>query len=484
MNINKRVGMLCAFIWTGLTLAGHGAVVPVSGGGEGVLSAAIGNAAPGDIIEIQDSLVYSETHAIQSQWKAGMTLCAKTGQMPVINMEQKEAWGGLAPAADGVQIGTNEGGPLIMRSRQDGIYCITSNTMPNGATLRIEHCVFTGADANGQNQWKGGGLITNNATNSTTIVDNCDFFDIASGSNNPFAVYSCPAANTGATLNIKNCRFGASIEGGACQYIYNPNAGCTVNVDGTTFKYGGRHITISAGTVNATHSTFEKAGEWSIFIHPNSPTVNLSYCAFWNCCSSSFIYLTEEPSAAPILNVDHCDFAGDIGLQPGAKLWSDGNSRACTQVTNCMVNEIALLSMGAAQADTVNRNSNVYDFEVDPTWHMVTLYNSPPTGGVWPGDGMMIPGKERFSGLPLPALVSVHLSGDAAIGGLRLNPLKAYYVYDISSECLVGRMNGSACLQEVLQPGEIRLFSIREAQDHPQFLSLKHAINQRGAPSI
>jgi len=100
----------------------------------------------------------------------------------------------------------------------------------------------------------------------------------------------------------------------------------------------------------------------------------------------------------------------------------------------------------------------VYDFEVTPQWHQLTLYNQTE------------PSREETFSVPL--------SGDTADGALGLDPKKEYYVYDFWNDRFVGRLKGSDRLVERLRPGEARMLSVHEVEPNPQFLSTNRHLMQ------
>jgi len=100
----------------------------------------------------------------------------------------------------------------------------------------------------------------------------------------------------------------------------------------------------------------------------------------------------------------------------------------------------------------------VYDFEVSPEWHQVTLYNTTdPT---------------------VPLRLEVPLSGERADGTLGLDPSRSYYVYDFWNDRLVGKLAGTGRLVQELRPGEARMLSVHAVEDHPQFISTNRHIMQ------
>jgi hypothetical protein len=100
---------------------------------------------------------------------------------------------------------------------------------------------------------------------------------------------------------------------------------------------------------------------------------------------------------------------------------------------------------------------SVYDFEVNPQWHQVTLYN---------------PDKER------PKLVGIDLSGPRIAGSLGLKPDREYYLFDFWNHRLIGKRSGGSRLEQSLRPGEARMISVRECLDHPQVVSTDRHVMQ------
>jgi len=99
----------------------------------------------------------------------------------------------------------------------------------------------------------------------------------------------------------------------------------------------------------------------------------------------------------------------------------------------------------------------IYDFEVSPAWHQLTLYNT-----------------EYENKMD----IDITLSGNTAEGGLGLNPNKGYYAYDFWNDAFVGKISGNNKLSQQLRPGEARMISIHEAREHPQFISTNRHIMQ------
>ena len=99
----------------------------------------------------------------------------------------------------------------------------------------------------------------------------------------------------------------------------------------------------------------------------------------------------------------------------------------------------------------------VYDFAVNPDWHQLTFFNPDF--------------KSR-------ADVSAPLSGEAAAGGLGLDPAASYYAYDFWNDTCVGRFRGSDVLAQTLRPGEARMMSVHKVLACPQFLSANRHLMQ------
>ncbi len=99
----------------------------------------------------------------------------------------------------------------------------------------------------------------------------------------------------------------------------------------------------------------------------------------------------------------------------------------------------------------------VYDFEVSPSWHQLTFFN---------------PDNDKTMD------IDVKLAGSTAEGRLGLNRVQDYYVYDFWNDRFVGKVAGSGKLSQTLRPGEARMMSVHQAEDHPQFISTNRHIMQ------
>ena len=99
----------------------------------------------------------------------------------------------------------------------------------------------------------------------------------------------------------------------------------------------------------------------------------------------------------------------------------------------------------------------VYDLRVDDGWHQLALFNFDTANA---------------------ATVGVQLAGDTAFGALGLDSSKQYYVYDFWNDELVGKFSGAARLEQRLRPGEARMMSVRQVEDHPQWIATDRHLMQ------
>lgn len=119
----------------------------------------------------------------------------------------------------------------------------------------------------------------------------------------------------------------------------------------------------------------------------------------------------------------------------------------------------------------------VFDFAVNPDWHLLTFYNTAVQEGQWSGDWNVLTHKGD-SVVPAPATVSVSLSTPPAFGGLGLDPDAHYYIYDFWNNRMVGKFKGSDELTQNLRPGEARTMAVHKVQPNPQFVSTNRHIMQ------
>ncbi|MBK7711967.1 MAG: hypothetical protein IPJ37_14120 [Bacteroidales bacterium] len=103
----------------------------------------------------------------------------------------------------------------------------------------------------------------------------------------------------------------------------------------------------------------------------------------------------------------------------------------------------------------------IFDYEVNPGWHQLTLYN-PNLDSTNNDDGT------KF----------VELGRSLNEGGLGLDPDKEYFLYDYWNDKFVGRFYGSDNVVQELRPGETRMISIHAIEENPQFISTNRHIMQ------
>lgn len=108
-------------------------------------------------------------------------------------------------------------------------------------------------------------------------------------------------------------------------------------------------------------------------------------------------------------------------------------------------------------AFTFTEHPRVYDFDVTPEWHQVTLFN---------------PSTENELSL------EVQLSGDRVEGALGLDAATRYHIYDFWNEAYGGCVDGSDAMAHSLRAGETRMLSVHAVQPNPQFISTNRHIMQ------
>ena len=104
---------------------------------------------------------------------------------------------------------------------------------------------------------------------------------------------------------------------------------------------------------------------------------------------------------------------------------------------------------------------HIFDYEVNPGWHQLTLYNS-----------------NQDSLKQHPNSFEVNLGASLNEGGLGLMTDKNYYLYDFWNDNLIGKFNGKEVLKQKLRTGETRMISIHTEENHPQFISTNRHIMQ------
>jgi hypothetical protein len=105
----------------------------------------------------------------------------------------------------------------------------------------------------------------------------------------------------------------------------------------------------------------------------------------------------------------------------------------------------------------------IYDFEVNPSWHQLSLYNYEEDTNISQSS------KNDFT---------VWIGKSLNEGGLGLDSLRQYYAYDFWNNCLAGIINGNEPFRQTLRPGETRMISLHAKEVFPQFISTNRHIMQ------
>ncbi len=103
----------------------------------------------------------------------------------------------------------------------------------------------------------------------------------------------------------------------------------------------------------------------------------------------------------------------------------------------------------------------IYDFEVTPSWHQLTLYN-------YNMDSAHTE-KNEFT---------IYLNRSLNEGGLGLDRNKQYYAYDFWNDRLIELLDGDKEFRQTLRPGESRMISLHAKEENPQFISTNRHIMQ------
>ena len=122
----------------------------------------------------------------------------------------------------------------------------------------------------------------------------------------------------------------------------------------------------------------------------------------------------------------------------------------------------------------------VYDYQIQPDWHILTLYNYAIAGEQWPTDVMAYwyEGKQFNPKKMIEDEVIVPLGNHTDDGGIALDHQKLYYVFDFWNWKFVGKIAGGAVLKQTLRPGEARVMAIHGVSPVPQFLSTNRHLYQ------
>jgi hypothetical protein len=122
------------------------------------------------------------------------------------------------------------------------------------------------------------------------------------------------------------------------------------------------------------------------------------------------------------------------------------------------------LPKSARPVDAFNKGfpvPGIFDYEVNPNWHQLTLYNHNSDSTNSDAD-----------------FVALELGNSLNEGGLGLDTEKEYFLYDFWNDKFLGRYYGSDLLIQELRPGETRMISIHAAEKYPQFISTNRHIMQ------
>jgi hypothetical protein len=119
----------------------------------------------------------------------------------------------------------------------------------------------------------------------------------------------------------------------------------------------------------------------------------------------------------------------------------------------------------------------VYDFVVNPKWHQLTLFNTALKNGRWQKNWHEIH-NDAYKIEQASSTIAVKLSSPNVDGGLGLDENKAYYLYDFWNNHYIGKLSGADSLLQTLRPGEARMISVHELENHPQFISTNRHIMQ------
>ena len=103
----------------------------------------------------------------------------------------------------------------------------------------------------------------------------------------------------------------------------------------------------------------------------------------------------------------------------------------------------------------------IYDFEVNPSWHLLTLYNHNTDTTKTEGSDFV-----------------VYLGKSLNEGGLGLDSSKYYYAWDFWNNRLAAQIEGNKPLRQTLRAGEARMIALHAKTNHPQFISTNRHLMQ------
>ena len=115
-----------------------------------------------------------------------------------------------------------------------------------------------------------------------------------------------------------------------------------------------------------------------------------------------------------------------------------------------------IVSPRPIDAFTGVKDPKIYDLELTPDYHVLTLFNTEKEAGE----------------------VSVSLKNARVDGGLALDPSASYYAYDFWGDCLVGKFSGSDCISKKMNSLESVVYALRKVEDNPQVISTNRHILQ------
>lgn len=276
---------LVALMVLGAMGVNAGVVIPVSGGGTNVIGTALAGAAIGDIVEIQDSLVYNEATWVYTL--DGKTVRALGGQTPTIVCTGSGAFNGLLDYAgvQNAQLGSNAGGRITIQGNtvDDGVI-IALALGAGGGTLRLENLRILGGAG-------GGVLVINTPT----------------------------GGGTGGTIWINNCDLDGNGQAKACLWIPGPDA----SVSGPSIIAEGSRI----------HNSVASSGFFSV-AEINGGQLTANKCVFASFNGLADIVVREQLNSG-VVTLDHCDVI-QLKLAPSVAVRID-SATATTTMTNCIV---------------------------------------------------------------------------------------------------------------------------------------------------
>ena len=102
------------------------------------------------------------------------------------------------------------------------------------------------------------------------------------------------------------------------------------------------------------------------------------------------------------------------------------------------------------------QDPQVYDLELTPDWHQLALYNTSNE----------------------TAVVSTAISGRRVNNAMGLDPKASYHAYEFWTDSYLGKIPGTARIEQELNPNCCAMISVRKARSHPQVVSTNRHILQ------